>query len=94
LSGAKEFLYSIVLILDLAFGAFFGSRAYSKMMAQYLANAGHGSTIQNQCDVQEAQASEGLIKGISIVSRPLINESVCRKMTTNQFIDKGQYHDR
>ncbi|ABM04855.1 hypothetical protein Ping_3167 [Psychromonas ingrahamii 37] len=73
---------------------YFTSRAYSKMIAQYLANVGHSSTIPNQCNDQEAEASKRPDKDKSIVSRGLINESVVRQITINQFIDKGQYYDR
>jgi glycerol uptake facilitator protein len=60
LSGAKDIPYFIVPILGPIFGACFGGWAYPKLIAQYLPNAGHGSTTPNQSDDEEAEASTDL----------------------------------
>lgn len=57
LSGAKEIPYFIVPILGPVFGACFGGWAYPKLIAQYLPNAGHGCTIPNQCEDEEASSN-------------------------------------
>ncbi|HEY7866430.1 MAG TPA: MIP/aquaporin family protein [Psychromonas sp.] len=58
LSGAKEIPYFIVPILGPVFGACFGGWAYPKLIAQYLPNAGHDSTIPIQSE--EAKATKDL----------------------------------
>lgn len=58
LSGAKDIPYFIVPILGPVFGACFGGWAYPKLIAQYLPNAGHDSTIPNQSE--EAKATKDL----------------------------------